>query len=133
MATSPKYIFNGDTTGNITGAWVQLQRAAAASIGFQIVLAATGSPIGLFVFEVTDDETPNATASVILGATPLVLVAPWSTTYQPTDGALRNVLIDFVPGTLNPPPSAQWMRMRYARTSGGNAGGFSVGVSQRGL
>lgn len=137
MSTAPKYIFNGDTTGNInaatTAGWIQLMRGPSASIGFQVILPATGAPIGLFVFEITDDENPNLAQGLILGATPIILAAPYSgAVYQPTDGAARNVLFDFGPSQPNAMPTAQWMKLRYARTSGGNAGGFNVAVSQRG-
>jgi hypothetical protein len=138
MSTSPLYIRNGDTTGNInsatTAGWFQLMRGVL-SVGFQIILAATGAPIGLFVFEGTDDDDPTKAVGVILGATPLILVAPWSgALYQPTDGAARNVSFDFIAGSANPPPIRRWMRMRYARTSGGSAaaGSLNVAVTQKG-
>lgn len=140
MSTDPSYLTNADTTGNInsaaTAGWIQLMRGGGFSIGWQVVLAATGAPIGLFVFETTDDDNPFVTQGVILGATPIILVTPYSSaTYQPTDGTARNVLFDFGPGQPNAAPSAKWMRLRYARTSGGSAaaGSLNVGVTQKGI
>lgn len=132
MSTSDRYIRNGDTTGNVAGPWIPMLRGNG-TIAFQVNLAATGAPVGTFVFETTDDENPaNAP---LLGAVAITLASPYNgATYQPTDGTARSVNFDFGPGQPNPCPTARWIRMRYARTSGGSAaaGNFNVGVSQRG-
>lgn len=139
MSNDALYISNGDTTGNInpnpTQGWFQLMRGGDNRVTFQVVLAATAAPIGLFVFEVTDDENPFVTQGVILGATPIILNATYAgAVYQPTDGAARNVVFEFGPGALQSLPSAKYMRMRYARTSGGsNANSLNVGVNQKGV
>lgn len=135
------YIQNGDTTADInSGAnrgWVQLKRGVLG-VSFHVNLAATGAPIGAFVFEISNDDDPTRGAnSVILGAVPIALVSPYSgATYQPTDGTARNVVFDFGDAPLvNACPGAKWIRMRYARTSGGSAaaGTFNVDVHQRGI
>jgi hypothetical protein len=138
MSTSSRYIVNGDTTaagGINTGAtqgWVPLLRMANASIAFQVNLPASGAPIGTFIFETTDDDNPLVPQGVILGPVTVQLVAPYSTTFQPSDGLIRLVNFDFGPGQPVPCPTAAWMRMRYARTSGGNLL-LNVGVSQKGV
>lgn len=132
MSTSSKYIVAGDTSqASIVGPWIPLMRSSAASIGFQVNLPATGSPIGTFIFEVTDDDNPNF-AGAILGPVTVTLAAPYSTTYQPTDGATRLENFDFGIGQPVVCPTAGWIRMRYVRTSGG-AVGLNVGVSQKGI
>lgn len=107
-----------------TSGWVQLRRSWS-NVGFEVNLSATGSPIGTFVFEVTNDDNPNVPQGVILGAVPLTLTPPQSTTFQPTDGLARNVTFMF-----NPAPSAKWIRMRYAAGSGGTSAGLNVGITQ---
>jgi len=138
MSTSAAYIRNGDTTGNINAGaeqgWIPLLQGGG-TIGFQVSLAATGAPIGTFIFETTDDEQPLSVNGHILGAVAITLAAPYNgATYQPTDGAARAVNFDFGPSQPNPSPSARWIRMRYARSSGGSAaaGSLNVGISQRG-
>lgn len=136
MSTSSRYLVNANTTAAInngaTQGWIQLMRAPGSSIGFQINLPATGSPIGAFIFEMTDDDNPLVPQGVILGAALIPLAAPYSgAVYQPTDGAARLVNFDFGPGQVVACPSAQWMRMRYAPVSGG-AAALNVGVSQKG-
>lgn len=131
MSSTATYILNGDTTGNINAAanagWVQLPRQGGGSCGFQVALASTGSPVGTFVFEITDDENPLVAVGVILGATALTLSAAQQAA-QPTSGAAVNFLFEF-----NPAPTAKWIRMRYARTSGGSAaaGSLNVGFAMR--
>jgi len=98
-------------------------------------MTATGSPIGAFIFETTDDENPNVPQGVILGPVAIALGATYGgATFQPTDGTARSVNFDFGPGQPVPAPTAKWIRMRYARTSGGTAvaGNFNVGMSQKG-
>lgn len=137
MATSSRYIVAGDTTaaGGIntaaTAGWIRLLRAPGSSIAFQVNLPASGAPIGTFIFETTDDDNPLAAQGVILGPVTVTLVAPYSTTYQPSDGLIRLVNFDFGVGQPVPCPTAEWIRMRYARTSGGNLL-LNVGVSQKG-
>ena len=95
-------------------------------------LPATGSPIGVFNFDITNDEQPYQVNGHFLGFTTLTLVAPYSTTYQPSDGLARAVQFDFGPSPQPvASPSARWIRLRYVKTSGG-AVGLNVGVSQRG-
>lgn len=139
MSTSSTYIRNGDTTGNINAAanagWIPLLTRGWA-IGFQINLKATGAPIGTFVFEVTDDDTPLLLPTIVLGPVLVPLAGTYAgATYQPTDGAARLVNFDFGVGQPVPTPTGKWIRMRYARGSGGSAavGDFNVGVSQRGV
>jgi hypothetical protein len=99
-------------------------------------LPATGSPTGLFIFETTNDDNPNVVQGVILGANVVALGATYGgATYQPTDGTARAVTFDFGPGQLVACPNTKWMRMRYARTSGGVAApsGFTCDVKQRGV
>jgi len=133
MSTSAAYIRNGDTTGNINAGaeqgWIPLLQGGG-TIGFQVNLPATGAPIGVFNFDITDDEQPFNVNGHFLGFVTLTLAAPYSTTYQPTDGLARAVNFDFGPSQVVPSPSARWIRLRYARTSGG-AVGLNVGVSQR--
>jgi hypothetical protein len=115
--------------------WIQMLRKVG-SIGFHVNLPATGAPIGSFIFETTDDVNPFAVQGVILGAVVVPLGATYGgATYQPTDGTARNVNFDFGIGQLVPCPTARFMRMRYARTSGGVAApsGFFVDVVQRGV
>lgn len=138
MSTSSTYIRNGDTTANINAAanagWIQMQRGLI-SIGFQVNLKAVGAPIGTFVFEVTDDDTPLSLVTIVLGPVVVPLVGTYAgATFQPTDGTARLVNFDFGMGQPVPCPTGKWIRMRYAFGSGGSAavGNFNVGVSQRG-
>lgn len=135
MSTSASYIRNGNTTAAINGGaeqgWIPLLQGGG-TIGFQVNLPATGAPIGNFIFETTDDEQPQNVNGHFLGPVLIALGATYGgATYQPTDGAARLVNFDFGPGQPLPAPSARWIRMRYAPTSGG-AAGLNVGVSQRG-
>jgi hypothetical protein len=117
------YILNGNTSQSIAGDWIALGAKQPIGIGFQVSLSAVATPIGLFVFEITNDIDP---AVVTVG--PCALTLPSSfTALQPTDGLARSSLFDF-----SPAPSAKFIRMRYARTSGGGANGLSVAVYQRG-
>lgn len=121
------YITNGDTSGNINpnagDGWFRInggeEKLNIQSVGFQVVLPAGGSPIGTFVFEITDDDNP---AAAVLGPTALTLPSSMAAG-QPTDGSARNFLFDF-----DPAPTALFMRMRYARISGG-AVGLYVGIA----
>lgn len=138
MSTSSTYIRSGDTTASINSAanagWIPLLQNGG-TIGFQVNLAATGAPIGAFIFEVTDDDTPLVLVTIVLGPVLVPLAGTYAgATYQPTDGTARLVNFDFGPGQPVPAPTGKWMRMRYARTSGGSAAAnaFNVGVSQRG-
>ena len=131
------YINNASTLADVnsatTAGWVQLLRKLGG-ISFQVSLPATGAPIGTFVFETTNDDNPLASQGVILGANAVALGATYGgATYQPTDGTARLVTFDFGPGQLVACPNTKWMRMRYARTSGGNATGLNVDVKQRGV
>lgn len=122
FSNNPHYIVNGDTSGNITGPWVKLERDS--SLGFQINIAGS-APNGTHVFETTNDEDPNVNVAV-LGAATLTLPAAM-VAMQPA-GASRNDLWGF-----NPCPEAKWMRWRYVRNSGGQASGINIGLCQRGL
>ncbi len=129
MSTSPAYInaaSNAAINNTATAGWVQLTRAGSSSIGFQVVIAATGAPTGTIVFEVCDDDDPRVTGT--LGATALTLPASMAAG-QPAGSAI-NFLFDF-----NPAPTAKWMRLRYAPSGGGSAtlGTFLAGICQRGL
>lgn len=129
MSSSAIYISAADTTVNVnalaTAGWVPLPRDGGGSVGFQVVMPATGAPIGLLVFEITNDENPSVASGLILGATVLTLSAA-QIAAQPSTGAAVNFLFEF-----NPAPTAKWIKMRYARTSGGNNPGMSVGVAVR--
>lgn len=139
MSTSSTYIRSGSTLADInsavTAGWIPLL-PRGGTVAFQVNLAATGAPIGNFIFEVTDDDNPLYAVGVILGAVLVPLAGTYAgATYQPTDGAARLVNFDFGPGQPVPAPTGKWIRMRYARTSGGSAAAnaFNVGVCQRGV
>lgn len=136
MSTASRYLTNANTTSAINNGaeagWIPLQQRGG-TIGFQVNLPATGSPIGAFIFETTDDDNPLVTTGHILGPVTIPLGATYGgATYQPTDGAARLVNFDFGPGQPVPAPTARWIRMRYAPTSGG-AAALNVGVCQRGF
>jgi hypothetical protein len=124
----PNYIVNGDTTADINSlpkqGWFFLNAHPCTTL-FHIALAATGAPVGQFIFEVTSDANPLVTpilTPVILNTTDY-LGAPLK---QPWDGLARIFTINF-----DSVPLVPWMRMRYARTSGGSAaaGAFMVAVN----
>ena len=136
MSTDSRYIVNGNTAAAINNGaeqgWISLQQRGG-TIGFQVNLPATGSPIGNFIFETTDDDNPNVATGHLLGPVIVPLGATYGgATFQPTDGNARLVNFDFGPGQPVAAPSARWMRMRYAPTSGG-AATLNVGVCQRGF
>jgi hypothetical protein len=133
MSTSIPYIdapSNASVNSAATAGWFPLMRSGYGRVGFQVNLLATGAPIGTFAFDVTDDVDPTRSipGNIVIGPTPLILSTTYaSATYQPTDGAARNVLFDFAPA-----PTAKWMRMRYVIGSAGSAAAHTllVGLQQ---
>lgn len=116
-------IIGGVMTGAavITGPWVKIKKSVRPS--FQAKW--TGTPTGLFSFEVSNDENPNAvTGNNLLGASAYVnpTVGPL---VQPV-GAAGNWAADW---GASPPPYV-WIRPKY--TNSGGAGVLNMGFCGKG-
>jgi hypothetical protein len=100
------------TNANFTGPWLDM--SGMASIAFQVVMTGTGSPVGTWGVDVTDDDDPVNAAS--LGSTPLTLTSSMTAQNPSGNGAAVNYLFVF-----SPRPDARWIRFKYTAASGGSA------------
>jgi hypothetical protein len=104
------------TNASFTGPWFRIDDAS--SIGIQVVLTATSSPVATWGLDVTDDEQApqKADADIQPGITAITLTSDM--TAQNPNGTTtdRNFLFQF-----DPSPRAKWARWKYTRSSGGSA------------
>lgn len=135
---NPAYIVAGDmsnatppdsrSTATVVGPWIRLEDMD--SIGVQIKWPLTGTTTaatGAFDLEVTNDEDPNVSRSV-LGPVAITRTADM-TSSNPSGGTSGKAQFTLAGANF---PRFKWGRVVYTRASGGAAGVLNVAVNVRG-
>jgi hypothetical protein len=112
------------TNASFVGEWIQIDDST--SVGVQVVMTGTSSPVATWGADISNDAEPTVS---VLGATALTLTADMVAQNPIGDAANINFLFQF-----DPAPRAKWFRFKYTRASGGSATAtlLKIGIATQG-
>ena len=109
------------TNASFTGTWINIEDVS--SIGFQVIMAGTSSPVAAWGADITNQDNPNRESDSSF-VTPLTLTSDMTAQNPAGGGTAVNYLFQF-----EPCPRAKWMRFKYVYTSGGSATATSMYIT----